>query len=194
MDKTTRNNDFLRTPVLVSQMAFLNVERYETMEIGDKCPIHIIPSSDQSPNVNETESQDDPATAGLGERHQGKSTGSFGRRGRTGRKCAPRGGATLRERQRMHMLNSAYDALRQVVPKSNLSDHQKLSKIATLRLAIHYIQALTATLQDTTTVTPHFRYGPPVYPGQPEVLRSPLEGRVKTEVPEDKDVKLFTKL
>ena len=36
-----------------------------------------------------------------------------------------------------------------MVPKSNLSEHQKLSKIATLRLAIHYISALTATLKST---------------------------------------------
>lgn len=36
-----------------------------------------------------------------------------------------------------------------MVPKSNLSEHQKLSKIATLRLAIHYISALTSTLKST---------------------------------------------
>ena len=36
-----------------------------------------------------------------------------------------------------------------MVPKSNLSEHQKLSKIATLRLAIHYISALTTTLKST---------------------------------------------
>nr|KAG5704891.1 hypothetical protein BaRGS_003874 [Batillaria attramentaria] len=58
-------------------------------------------------------------------------------------------GATERERTRMHMLNDAFDELRKVVPKSNLSEHQKLSKIATLRLAIHYISALTATLKST---------------------------------------------
>ncbi|ESO84788.1 hypothetical protein LOTGIDRAFT_60576, partial [Lottia gigantea] len=53
-----------------------------------------------------------------------------------------RDGATERERSRMHLLNDAFDQLRKVVPKSNLSEHQKLSKIATLRLAIHYISAL----------------------------------------------------
>ncbi|KAH9502505.1 hypothetical protein Btru_068857 [Bulinus truncatus] len=58
-------------------------------------------------------------------------------------------GATERERTRMHMLNDAFDELRKVVPKSNLSEHQKLSKIATLRLAIHYISALAATLKAT---------------------------------------------
>ena len=60
-----------------------------------------------------------------------------------------RTGATVRERNRMHMLNDAFDALRKVVPKSNLSEHQKLSKIATLRLAIHYISALSSTLKST---------------------------------------------
>ena len=60
-----------------------------------------------------------------------------------------RDGATERERTRMHLLNDAFDELRKVVPKSNLSEHQKLSKIATLRLAIHYISALTSTLKSS---------------------------------------------
>ena len=57
--------------------------------------------------------------------------------------------ATERERNRMHMLNDAFDELRKVVPKSSLTDHQKLSKIATLRLAIHYIAALVTTLRNS---------------------------------------------
>ncbi|CAF1084627.1 unnamed protein product [Didymodactylos carnosus] len=56
---------------------------------------------------------------------------------------------TVRERNRMHALNEAFDELRKVVPKSNLNDHQRLSKIATLRLAIHYISALTSILQSS---------------------------------------------
>ncbi|KAK6171106.1 hypothetical protein SNE40_019363 [Patella caerulea] len=60
-----------------------------------------------------------------------------------------RDGATERERSRMHLLNDAFDQLRKVVPKSNLSEHQKLSKIATLRLAIHYISALGSILKST---------------------------------------------
>lgn len=62
-----------------------------------------------------------------------------------------RGGATIRERNRMHLLNEAFDELRKVVPKSNLSEHQRLSKIATLRLAIHYISALASILKSTGT-------------------------------------------
>ena len=53
---------------------------------------------------------------------------------------------TVRERNRMHALNEAFDELRRVVPKANLHDHQRLSKIATLRLAIHYISCLTQIL------------------------------------------------
>ena len=56
-------------------------------------------------------------------------------------------GATIRERTRMHMLNDAFDELRKVVPRNKVGEHQKLSKIATLRLAIQYISALVSTLE-----------------------------------------------
>jgi hypothetical protein len=65
-----------------------------------------------------------------------------------------RNGATVRERNRMHILNDAFDDLRKIVPKSNLSEHQRLSKIATLRLAIHYIGALTKILQNSGGLKP----------------------------------------
>ncbi|CAF0752907.1 unnamed protein product [Rotaria sordida] len=58
---------------------------------------------------------------------------------------------TVRERNRMHALNEAFDELRRVVPKANLHDHQRLSKIATLRLAIHYISCLTQILDGNGT-------------------------------------------
>ncbi|CAF4850648.1 unnamed protein product, partial [Rotaria sp. Silwood2] len=32
---------------------------------------------------------------------------------------------TIRERNRMHALNEAFDELRRVVPKANLHDHQR---------------------------------------------------------------------
>lgn len=56
--------------------------------------------------------------------------------------------ATKRERARMHKLNKAYDKLRQVVPKLGGCDsrNERLSKIATLRLAIDYISMLTEYL------------------------------------------------
>ena len=64
---------------------------------------------------------------------------------------------TVRERNRMHALNEAFDELRRVVPKANLHDHQRLSKIATLRLAIHYISCLTQILDSNgpTKQYPH---------------------------------------
>ncbi|KAI6177410.1 Neurogenic differentiation factor 1 [Aphelenchoides bicaudatus] len=52
--------------------------------------------------------------------------------------------ANYRERNRMHDLNSAMDTLRQYVPLT--MQHQKLSKIETLRLARNYITALSQML------------------------------------------------
>lgn len=60
---------------------------------------------------------------------------------RSNRECA-----TARERSRMHNLNDSFDELRKVIPKTNYSGDEKLSKIATLRLAIHYIGALSRIL------------------------------------------------
>lgn len=60
-----------------------------------------------------------------------------------------RAGATVRERTRMHVLNEAFDELRRVIPKSTFSEQQKLSKIATLRQAIQYIDALVRTLHSS---------------------------------------------
>ena len=79
-----------------------------------------------------------------------------------------RNGATLRERNRMHILNDAFDELRKIVPKSNLSEHQRLSKIATLRLAIHYISALTKILQNSGGCKP---VDPSLLPAPPKRRR-----------------------
>ncbi|XP_043911567.1 neurogenin-3 [Protopterus annectens] len=53
--------------------------------------------------------------------------------------------ANDRERNRMHNLNSALDALRSVLPA--FPDDAKLTKIETLRFAHNYIWALTETLR-----------------------------------------------
>uniref|UniRef100_A0A8C6X5A8 Neurogenin 3 n=1 Tax=Naja naja TaxID=35670 RepID=A0A8C6X5A8_NAJNA len=53
--------------------------------------------------------------------------------------------ANDRERNRMHNLNSALDALRGVLP--SFPDDAKLTKIETLRFAHNYIWALTETLR-----------------------------------------------
>ncbi|CAJ0600568.1 unnamed protein product [Cylicocyclus nassatus] len=60
--------------------------------------------------------------------------------------------ANGRERQRMHGLNDALDVLRQYVPIT--AQHQKLSKIETLRLAKNYILALQRMLQTGRQPTP----------------------------------------
>ncbi|NXC38231.1 BHA15 protein, partial [Penelope pileata] len=49
-----------------------------------------------------------------------------------------------RERQRMHKLNNAFQALREVIP--HVSAENKLSKIETLTLAKNYIKSLTSTI------------------------------------------------
>ena len=62
---------------------------------------------------------------------------------RSSRDCA-----TARERNRMHLLNRAFDELRKVIPRSSYDGSgEKLSKIATLRLASHYISVLSNILQ-----------------------------------------------
>ncbi|XP_068102900.1 class A basic helix-loop-helix protein 15 [Hyperolius riggenbachi] len=49
-----------------------------------------------------------------------------------------------RERQRMHKLNNAFQALREAIP--HVRAEKKLSKIETLTLAKNYISTLTATI------------------------------------------------
>lgn len=54
----------------------------------------------------------------------------------------------LRERQRMHDINGALDALRQVMPYHHGPSVKKLSKMSTLLLARNYIVLLTRTLDE----------------------------------------------
>nr|XP_057917271.1 class A basic helix-loop-helix protein 15 [Doryrhamphus excisus] len=51
-----------------------------------------------------------------------------------------------RERQRMHKLNNAFQALREAIP--HVKTDKKLSKIETLTLAKNYIKALTSIILD----------------------------------------------
>ncbi|NWJ05321.1 NGN2 protein, partial [Crypturellus undulatus] len=53
--------------------------------------------------------------------------------------------ANNRERNRMHHLNAALDALRDVLP--TFPEDARLTKIETLRFAHNYIWALTETLR-----------------------------------------------
>ncbi|CAI5446614.1 unnamed protein product [Caenorhabditis angaria] len=60
--------------------------------------------------------------------------------------------ANGRERARMHGLNNALDVLREYIPIT--TQHQKLSKIETLRLAKNYIEALNRMLATNEQPTP----------------------------------------
>lgn len=51
-----------------------------------------------------------------------------------------------RERQRMHKLNNAFQALREAIP--HVKTEKKLSKIETLTLAKNYIKSLTTIILD----------------------------------------------
>ncbi|KAK5600506.1 hypothetical protein CRENBAI_017500 [Crenichthys baileyi] len=77
----------------------------------------------------------------------GRQQRMFGRK-TSGEQCGPRGRRRMkandRERHRMHNLNSALDALRNILPA--LPEDAKLTKIETLRFARNYIWALTETL------------------------------------------------
>lgn len=64
---------------------------------------------------------------------------------RSGHRGRRRMKANDRERNRMHNLNSALDALRSILPA--LPEDAKLTKIETLRFAYNYIWALTQTLR-----------------------------------------------
>ncbi|XP_075687503.1 class A basic helix-loop-helix protein 15 [Rhinoderma darwinii] len=57
-----------------------------------------------------------------------------------------------RERQRMHKLNNAFQALREVIP--HVRAEKKLSKIETLTLAKNYINTLTATILNMSSALP----------------------------------------
>lgn len=60
-----------------------------------------------------------------------------------------------RERERQGRLNSAFDVLRGVIPDylSGKGPEGKLTQIETLRLATHYIEALSELLDDDETKT-----------------------------------------
>ncbi|XP_074011227.1 neurogenin-3 [Numenius arquata] len=75
--------------------------------------------------------------------------------------------ANDRERNRMHHLNSALDALRSVLP--TFPDDAKLTKIETLRFAHNYIWALTQSLRLAEQGLPE----PPTPPPPPAAAGSP---------------------
>ncbi|XP_053608517.1 twist-related protein-like [Plodia interpunctella] len=62
--------------------------------------------------------------------------------------------ANARERSRMREINRAFEALRRAVPAAAITGApvpcEKLTKITTLRLAMRYISALSATLRESS--------------------------------------------
>lgn len=83
-----------------------------------------------------------------------ETSSSLRYRDRKNRNLSPRSREELRlkingrERQRMHDLNGAMDALRQVMPYAHGPSVKKLSKMATLLLARNYIILMTRSLEE----------------------------------------------
>ncbi|XP_037363028.1 class A basic helix-loop-helix protein 15 [Talpa occidentalis] len=82
-----------------------------------------------------------PGLRAEGGRRRPGSSGSGGRRESSVQRRLE---SNERERQRMHKLNNAFQALREVIP--HVRADKKLSKIETLTLAKNYIKSLTATI------------------------------------------------
>lgn len=82
------------------------------------------------------------------------------------RRCA----ANMRERNRMHVVNFAFDRLREVVP--SYPANRKLSKIETLRMACSYIQELTNLLKSSAVV--QGTDDVPVLTSQPNTFSPPV--------------------
>ncbi|XP_021518406.1 neurogenin-3 [Meriones unguiculatus] len=120
-------------------------------------------------DCSDTEAGDCPGSsrklrARRGGRSRPKSELALSKQRRSRRKKA-----NDRERNRMHNLNSALDALRGVLP--TFPDDAKLTKIETLRFAHNYIWALTQTLR----IADHSFHGPEA-PGPCGELGSPGGG------------------
>lgn len=93
------------------------------------------------------------------------------------RRCA----ANMRERNRMHVVNFAFDRLREVVP--SYPANRKLSKIETLRMACSYIQELTNLLKSNAVV--QGTDDVPVLTSQPNTYSPPMSStdRVADQAP-----------
>ncbi|XP_076309179.1 uncharacterized protein LOC143224777 isoform X2 [Tachypleus tridentatus] len=105
-------------------------------------------AEDPSPNSESTDSSSEVATPTKPKRQ--RTSASNGRRRRQTLNARERNLRRLesneRERMRMHSLNDAFQALREVIP--HVTMERKLSKIETLTLAKNYIMALTNVVCD----------------------------------------------
>ncbi|XP_059180575.1 class A basic helix-loop-helix protein 15 [Centropristis striata] len=110
---------------------------------------------DTEPGSSEQEGSE--ASVRIGGSWRGSLRGGDGKCQGGGRRRRQRGSSTKersvrrlesneRERQRMHKLNNAFQALREAIP--HVKTDKKLSKIETLTLAKNYIKALTTIVVD----------------------------------------------
>ncbi|XP_037319885.1 class A basic helix-loop-helix protein 15 [Pungitius pungitius] len=115
--------------------------------------------ADTEPEPGSSEQEGSEASVRIGGSWRGSLRGGDGKRKRgAGRRqrrqhgsgaterSARRLESNERERQRMHKLNNAFQALREAIPHVNTD--KKLSKIETLTLAKNYIRALTTVVVD----------------------------------------------
>lgn len=114
-------------------------------------------STDNHSEIVPDSSMSDGGDSGSAERVQSGRVQSHGLRLRI----------NSRERNRMHDLNSALDALREVMPYANGPSVRKMSKIATLLLAKNYILMLSSSLDEMRRVVAHIRQG--TIPGRAQV-------------------------
>ncbi|XP_061623873.1 protein atonal homolog 1a [Phyllopteryx taeniolatus] len=98
-----------------------------SLKVRDLCRLKVlaVPGAEQDANARQRAPSGKPATGVQRQR---------------------RVAANARERRRMHGLNHAFDALRNVIPA--LDNDKKLSKYETLQMAQIYINALAELLQD----------------------------------------------
>ncbi|XP_037547036.1 class A basic helix-loop-helix protein 15 [Nematolebias whitei] len=117
------------------------------------------PEPEQEPDTEpgSSEQEGSEASVQIGGSWRGSLRRQGGGAGRGRRRRQQRGSGTKersvrrlesneRERQRMHKLNNAFQALREAIP--HVRTDRKLSKIETLTLAKNYIKALTTIVLD----------------------------------------------
>ncbi|KAM9774006.1 class A basic helix-loop-helix protein 15 [Syngnathus typhle] len=113
------------------------------------------PDTEAEPGSSEQEDSEASVRIGCSWRgslrsREGKRQGGGGGRRRhsstTKERSVRRLESNERERQRMHKLNNAFQALREAIP--HVKTDKKLSKIETLTLAKNYIKALTSIILD----------------------------------------------
>uniref|UniRef100_A0A3B3ZM78 BHLH domain-containing protein n=1 Tax=Periophthalmus magnuspinnatus TaxID=409849 RepID=A0A3B3ZM78_9GOBI len=128
------------------------------------------PSSDCSDGKSSVGSpRREPAAAGAPVRR--RRNGASGRRAALSGINRQRQAANARERDRTHSVNTAFTALRTLIPTEPAD--RKLSKIETLRLASSYISHLANVLvlgEDCRDGQPCLRYQSLLSPGPPRAI------------------------